>query len=163
LLNIGIGGNIAMWAGWLLAPETEVIFVGETEDDCRKARTALARVGLDCVAGYLRGGMPAWIATGRSTTSTRQASAADMEQAAGALILDVRNAAERASGGIAGAKSIALGELPAALSSLSPERKIVAVCGSGYRSSAAASLLERAGFAHVSHLSGGMTAWENRI
>jgi len=161
-LNIGLGGNIAMWAGWLLLPQADVIFAGETEDDYREARTALARVGLDRVAGYLRGGMAAWIASGRSTAQTKQATASDVEQASGAVILDVRNAAERAHGGIAGAHGIALGDLPTALRGLNREQEIVAVCGSGYRSSAAASLLQRAGFAHVSHLAGGIAAWESR-
>ena len=147
-----------MWAGWLLPPDAEVIFVGETEVDCREARTALARVGLDCVAGYLSGGMAAWIGAGRSTAQTKQTTAADIEATPDALILDVRHATERAHGGISGAQGIALGELSATLQALSREQEIVAVCGSGYRSSAAASLLQRAGFAHVSHLGGGVAA-----
>jgi hydroxyacylglutathione hydrolase len=156
-LNIGIGGNIAMWAGWLLKPGKNVILSGETEEDCRAARTALARVGLDNVLGYLQGGMAAWTATGRSTTGLKQAKAAEVT-APGTLILDVRNAAERVQGGIPGARGIPLGELPAMLSSLSREQPIVAVCGTGYRSSAAASLLERAGFERVAHLGGGIAS-----
>jgi len=162
-LNLGLAGNLSMWAGWLLPPESSVIFVGETEEDCREARTALARVGRDRAAGYLRGGMAAWVTSGQSVARTRQASVADVEQAKDALILDVRNAAERAHGGIKGARAIPLGELPAALPELNHEREIVAVCGSGYRSSAAASLLQRAGFELVSHLGGGMAAWESRV
>jgi len=165
-LNLGLAGNLSMWAGWLLTPETEVIFVGETEEDCREARTALARVGLDRVGGYLHGGMAAWIAAGRNVTRTKQATVADVEQANGAVILDVRNPTERAHGGIEGALGIPLGELPDTLKnragSLNAGREIVAVCGSGYRSSAAASLLERAGFEYVSHLAGGMASWETR-
>jgi len=161
-LNLGLAGNLSMWAGWLLVPEAVVIFVGETEEDCREAQTALARTGLDLVDGYLRGGMAAWVASGRSVERTKQATAAEVKQAKDTVILDVRNAAERTHGGIAGAQGISLGELPGALSKLSREREIVAVCGSGYRSSAAASLLQRAGFVHVSHLSGGMAEWEDR-
>jgi hydroxyacylglutathione hydrolase len=162
-LNLGIGGNIAMWSGWLLPPETSVIFVGETEEDCREAHTALARVGLDGVQGYLSGGMPAWIDAGRGAAQTRQNTAKEVEQAVddGAVILDVRNASERLHGSIPGARGIPLGELPAALGSLSRQQPIVAVCGSGYRSSAAASLLERAGFERVSQLPGGMATWES--
>jgi len=162
-LNLGLGGNLAMWAGWLLPAENDVIFVGETEDDCRQGRMSLARVGLDCIAGYLSGGMAAWIASVRSTESTHQATASEVERAAGSLILDVRNAAERAHSSIAGTQGIALGELPAELLVLSRERPIVAVCGSGYRSSAAASLLQRAGFEQVSHLAGGLASWDSRL
>jgi hydroxyacylglutathione hydrolase len=162
-LNLGLGGNLAMWAGWLLPPEAEVIFLGENEADCQEARPLLARVGLDGVAGYLRGGMTAWIAEGRNTASMEQLSAADLEQRNRALILDVRNATERAHGGVSGAQGISLGELPAALPGLDKGRPIVAVCGSGYRSSAAASLLLRGGFLQVSHLAGGMAVWDARL
>jgi len=155
-LNLGLAGNLAMWAGWLLAPETDIIFVGETEEDCREARTALARVGLDRVRGYLGGGMAEWVAAGRSIAKTKQSTVDEVEPRNGTLILDVRSAVERAHGGITGALAIPLGELPAALKSLSHDSEIVAVCGSGYRSSAAASLLSGAGFERVSHLAGGM-------
>jgi hydroxyacylglutathione hydrolase len=162
-LNLGIAGNLAMWSGWLLPPESEVIFVGETEEDCRAARTALARVGLDSVAGYLHGGMAAWISSGQPSAHTKLDTIAELEQqASGAMILDVRNAGERAHGGIPGAKGLSLGDLPAALPAMGREQQIVAVCASGYRASAAASLLQRAGFERVSHLAGGMAAWESR-
>jgi hydroxyacylglutathione hydrolase len=36
------------------------------------------------------------------------------------------------------------------------------VCGTGYRSSIAASLLAREGFRHVSSMDGGMNAWVHR-
>jgi hydroxyacylglutathione hydrolase len=160
-LNLGLAGNLSMWAGWLVPHDADVIFVGETEDDCREARTALGRVGLDSVVGYLRGGVAEWIALGRSAERTKQATVADVEQASDALILDVRNAAERTHAGIAGAQGISLGELPAVLPELDRAQEIMTVCGTGYRSSAAASLLQQAGFARVSHLAGGMAAWGN--
>jgi hydroxyacylglutathione hydrolase len=162
-LNLGLAGTLAMWSGWLLPPATEVVFVGETEEDCREARTVLARVGLDRVGGYLSGGMAAWIAACGNVAQTKQASPTEVEQTSGALILDVRNAAERTHGGIASARGIALGELLAAFPALNREREIVTVCGTGYRSSAAASLLQRAGFKQVSHLAGGMAAWDSRF
>ncbi|MBA3584289.1 MAG: rhodanese-like domain-containing protein, partial [Gemmatimonadetes bacterium] len=36
---------------------------------------------------------------------------------------------------------------------------VAVVCGSGYRSTVAASVLERAGFRNVLNIAGGMTAW----
>ncbi|MHB8509237.1 MAG: rhodanese-like domain-containing protein [Candidatus Dormibacteria bacterium] len=42
----------------------------------------------------------------------------------------------------------------------SPSGEVAVVCGSGYRSSAASSLLRRAGH-NVLNVSGGMTAWDN--
>jgi len=162
-LNIGLGGNLAMWAGWILAPETEIVLAGESVEDCGEARTVLARVGLDRVTGYLHGGMAAWIASGRPAMSLKQDTKSEIEHADRALILDVRSAAERQNSGIAGARGITLGELPAAITSLNHSQEIIAICGTGYRSSAAASLLQRAGFAQVSHLSGGIAKLEGHL
>ena len=36
---------------------------------------------------------------------------------------------------------------------------VAVVCGSGYRSTVAASVLQRAGFEHVINVTGGMQAW----
>jgi hydroxyacylglutathione hydrolase len=39
-------------------------------------------------------------------------------------------------------------------------RPLLVYCAGGYRSSIAASLLQRAGYANVSEIAGGITAWE---
>jgi hydroxyacylglutathione hydrolase len=38
-------------------------------------------------------------------------------------------------------------------------RPLAVVCGTGYRSTVAASVLQRQGFDRVLHVAGGMTAW----
>jgi rhodanese-related sulfurtransferase len=38
---------------------------------------------------------------------------------------------------------------------------VVVYCAAGYRSSIAASMLQQNGFAKVSEIAGGMTAWES--
>jgi len=82
-------------------------------------------------------------------------------QAAGErlFILDVREPAEYAEGHIAGSTLIPLGQLANRIGKLPQDRPIVAVCRSGNRSSAALSVLTRAGFTNVLNLRGGMTAW----
>ena len=77
-------------------------------------------------------------------------------------MLDVRNDTEWEGGHIAGAMHVPLGELAGSLDELSREREVVAVCGSGYRASVAASLLQRAGFGNVGVMEGGMGAWARR-
>jgi hydroxyacylglutathione hydrolase len=161
-INIGSGQNLSLWAGWLLDPAAEILVVDDEGLD-EEARVALARVGLDRLTGYLAGGMPAWLSSGLAFARTLQTTAAEVDSAAAsgrAVILDVRNDSERADGGIAGSQHIALGNLPSSLAQLSKAQPILAVCGSGYRSSIAASLLQRAGFTQVSSLSGGMSAWQ---
>ena len=40
------------------------------------------------------------------------------------------------------------------------DRPLLVYCAGGYRSSIAASLLQRDGFDHVAEIAGGITAWE---
>ena len=78
----------------------------------------------------------------------------------GAQFVDVRNPDEVAKGTLPGTTNIPLGELPNRLTELDAERRVVVMCRSGGRSSEAAGLLTKAGFADVVNLSGGMLAWE---
>ena len=48
----------------------------------------------------------------------------------------------------------------AGLSDVPRDRPLVVFCAGGYRSSIAASLLQRDGFTNVSELAGGIAAWE---
>jgi phage shock protein E len=77
----------------------------------------------------------------------------------GALLLDVRTAAEFSSGHLPGATNIPLGELGSRLKKLEPkDRAIVVYCLSGTRSAAAAGTLKGAGFEKVANL-GAMSRW----
>ncbi|WP_425569857.1 rhodanese-like domain-containing protein [Rhodococcus olei] len=63
------------------------------------------------------------------------------------------------SGVIHGAVHVPLTGLVEHLGDLDPARPTVIYCASGYRSMIAASVLAAAGFADVSDLLGGYTAW----
>ena len=77
----------------------------------------------------------------------------------GALLLDVRTAAEYASGHLPGAVNVPLSELNSKLETLSSKERVVVVyCLSGTRSGMAARVLRNAGFSQVSNL-GAMTRW----
>ncbi|MGK0275672.1 MAG: rhodanese-related sulfurtransferase [Ilumatobacter sp.] len=73
--------------------------------------------------------------------------------------IDVRQPDEVATGAIAGAINIPLGELPIRMHELDPQKRTVVVCRSGGRSSQAAEFLTGAGFADVVNLDGGMLAY----
>ena len=75
-------------------------------------------------------------------------------------IVDVRNPGEVTAGTIPNALTIPVGQLPARLDELDPATPTVVYCAGGYRSSVAASLLRRNGFADVSDILGGYGAWE---
>ena len=82
-------------------------------------------------------------------------------QHAGALLVDVREAHERALGMAEGALGIPLGELiesPASL--LAADVEVLLICQSGKRSMRAAQALLEAGFADVASVRGGTTRWQ---
>lgn len=79
------------------------------------------------------------------------------------FILDVRNPDEYAICKIAGSTLIPLGELPARLAELDPQREIVVHCKMGGRSSQAQAFLKQNGFMKVYNLAGGVLAWAERI
>lgn len=159
-INIGAGQNLSLWAGWMLEPEDRIVLVDNAgEDD--ESRRALLRVGLDHVEGFLEKGMPSWIEAGLGFERVTQVSTAEVERRPDeAVVVDVRSPAEWSSGHIAGAQHVMLGDLQSRIQELPEDRPLVMVCGSGYRSSIAASLLARGGFTQLSSMDGGMTAWE---
>ncbi len=79
----------------------------------------------------------------------------------GALLIDIRETHERATGMAEGALGIAKGDLEAApVPHLpSPEREILLICQSGRRSLAAAEHLLTLGYLNVTSVAGGTTAW----
>ncbi len=165
-ISIGAGPSLSLWAGWLLDPEVPIVIVNNTGDD-KSSRRGLVRVGLDRIAGYLAGGMPAWqdasLPTARVSLLNPEAAQARMDFAPDQIVLlDVRNASEWAAGHIPGAKHIMLGDLPHKLETLPIQQPIITLCHGGYRSTIAASLLARAGFRNVSTLAGGFQAWSLR-
>ncbi len=82
-------------------------------------------------------------------------------QLAGAVMIDVREAHERAAGMAEGAHGVAAGELLAAPASAlpSPQQDIILICQSGRRSLDAAVALQTAGYTQLASVAGGTLAW----
>lgn len=79
----------------------------------------------------------------------------------GALLIDVREAHERALGMAEGARGIAMGELiaAAAVHLPDPEIEILLICQSGMRSLRTAEAFAAQGYANVASVSGGTQRW----
>ena len=75
------------------------------------------------------------------------------------VLLDVREADEVGLCRIAGAVHIPMGDVPARLHELDPEREIVVYCHHGQRSAAVVAFLERHEFTRVANLQGGIERW----
>jgi len=102
--------------------------------------------------------------SGKKPDSTALAQEVSVSQAAslrdqGAFVLDVREPDEWAAGHIAGATLIPLGELASRMGELPKDKAIVVVCQSGRRSAQGRDILLGNGFAQVTSMGGGMSAW----
>jgi len=76
------------------------------------------------------------------------------------VVLDVRAPRERAQKFIEGSVSMPLNHLMEHSAELPKNRFFLIHCAGGYRSSIAASLLQKQGFKKISEIAGGITAWE---
>jgi hydroxyacylglutathione hydrolase len=160
--GIGAGGNVSMWASWFVPYDRPLWLVASRVEDVEPAVRALVRVGLDDVRGYVDGGIESWIAAGYQLAETPQVSPAQLaagSDGARVHVLDVRSDEEWDAGHIAGAQHIMADELATHIAELPTDTTIVIACGTGYRSTVAASVLERLGRTNVANLTGGMSAW----
>ena len=146
---IGLDGSFAPWVGELI-PDLQQPILLVTEPG-REAETVerLSRVGYDNALGYLEGGIQAWEAYGGETDRIETIKAEDFAPARAAHILDVRKQSEYEAGHLSRARNIPLSTFPTATSGLDPEREYHLHCGSGYRSTIAASILQSRGFNRI--------------
>ena len=162
-INIGLRGQYATWAGSLLDRERPIVIVADPGAE-KEAALRLGRIGLDHVVGYLDGGMAS--AADRpdlvsETTRVSPERAAELLAANPAIkLIDVRAQGERAAKSIERSVHIPLQRLVEDTRYLAKETPLLVHCAGGYRSSSAASLLQREGFTNVTELAGGLAAWE---
>jgi len=162
-LNIGLGGQFASWAGSLIKIGTPILIVAESEAQVDEAVMRLARVGIESASGYLADGMAAWDRAGRTVAQLPQMPVDELQhqvaEGRNLQIVDVRRPGEYTSGHAPNAQSLPLATLANQVGRLDPTRPTAVICQSGYRSSAAASLLAQRGFQAVSNVVGGTAAW----
>jgi glyoxylase-like metal-dependent hydrolase (beta-lactamase superfamily II)/rhodanese-related sulfurtransferase len=162
-LNIGLEGRYAEFAGSVVKPTDDIILFTDPEREL-EGKNRLARIGFDRVVGYLKDPYAVMFenqrdveVASRLTTNALGERIADVPEL---QLVDVRNPGESAAGTISHAVNIPVGQLPDRLGELDPRKPTVVYCAGGYRSSMAASLLRKHGFADVSDLLGGYNAWD---
>jgi glyoxylase-like metal-dependent hydrolase (beta-lactamase superfamily II)/rhodanese-related sulfurtransferase len=162
-INIGLGGQYATWAGTVLSRERPIVIIAEPGRE-EEAAMRLGRIGFDNVSGYLQNGMQVLEGHPDLLAGTERVDAPTVAEELAAseppVVLDVRTPREWNGAHIRGSVNLPLAQLPARLSELSRERRMVVCCAGGYRSSIAASLLQRNEFEHFMELAGGIAAWE---
>jgi glyoxylase-like metal-dependent hydrolase (beta-lactamase superfamily II)/rhodanese-related sulfurtransferase len=164
-INIGLGGQFAIWAGTLISMGTPIVIIAESEQKAAEAVTRLARVGLESVKGYLAGGIAAWHDAGFELANVDQITVDQLHQLVSQptppQILDVRRPAEYQSGHVPRALTAPLLSLQRMIGSLriDPTQPTAVICAGGYRSSTATSILQQHGFSNLFNVSGGTGAW----
>jgi hydroxyacylglutathione hydrolase len=160
-INIGLRGQYASWAGTLMSKDDALLIVASAREEAHEAVMRLARVGLESVAGWLDGGIAAWCASGREAETLPQIDVAELRTRLSELnVLDVRRRGEYGGGHVPDAVNVPLDELAQALEKLDPSKPTAVICAGGYRSSAAASILQRHAFeAPLFNVIGGTGAW----
>jgi hydroxyacylglutathione hydrolase len=161
-VNVGLNGRFASWVGTVVPRGSEIVVVADagTEDE---AIIRLGRIGYDRIAGCLKGGAVAWTGRPELVRTHRRVSveqlAAELAAQDAPLVVDVRAPGEFEGGHLEGALLVPLERLEEQLARVPRDRPFVVQCQGGYRSSIAASLLERHGIAVAGDLIGGYGAW----
>ena len=150
VFGIPAGNSLPTWAGALLPYDHPLSLLADRVDRVKSAVRQLAMIGLDDVAGwYGPGAFTAWARARGPLAATPELGAEDAfarAQRGELTLLDVRGAAEYASGHVPGAKHIPLGDLPARAAEIPQDKPVAIYCESGTRSRIGVSVLRRAGF-----------------
>ena len=145
-LGFELSTNFVTYLGWLYRYGTPLTLIGETPEQVAEARRELVRIGVDQITGAATGNIDA-LADGqplRSYPVTDFAGLAKAREHGPVQVLDARRNDERARGYVAGSQHIPLHELADRIDEV-PQGEVWVYCGSGYRASIAASVLDRPG------------------
>ena len=145
-LGFELSDSFVAYLGWLYKWGEPLTLIGSGEGQIAEARRELVRIGIDDLAGAAFGDIDHL----RADTELRRyrvARFADLKDALGesdTTVLDVRQEHEYLSGHLPSALSIPLHELLDRVDEV-PDQEVWVHCASGYRSSIAASMLDRVG------------------
>jgi hydroxyacylglutathione hydrolase len=143
-IGFELSGSFATYLGWLYEWGAPLTLIGEDADQIADARRELVRIGIDDLAGAAVGEIHTLV----DGTELRSYRVADFHALADALgdpgvhVLDVRQEAEYAASHIDGAVNIPLHQLAQRAADI-PTGTVWIHCGSGYRASIAASIIDR--------------------
>jgi hydroxyacylglutathione hydrolase len=161
-VNIALSGQFASWAGTVLGLTAHPVLIAANEQQVEEARLRLARVGIEILDGYLKGGVAAWAAAGLPLATIASITPQELNarvQAGEVQVLDVRREPEWEAGHIESASWWPLDNFRVSPPEIDRDAPLAVHCKGGYRSMIASSLLQRAGFRQVLNVTGGYDAW----
>ena len=162
-LNVSIDApQFAERVSWFVPSNATLVVLAEAEAHVARAVPALARVGLDDIAGFVLGtaavracGLP----VGTLANVTAQDLAQRLAHDRDLVVLDVREASEWADGHVPGARHIPMRQVSQRIEEIPRDRTVAITCAGGARSSVVGSMLLARGFTDLVNVWGGMTGW----
>jgi len=145
-LGFELSTPFVTYLGWLYSWGAPLTLIGDDENQILDARRELVRIGVDHLTGSAVGDIAA-LSDGTPLRSYRVADFADLAEVVktdSVTVLDVRQHDEYDDSHIPGACHIPLHELAARIGEV-PAGEVWVHCGTGYRASVAASMIDRGG------------------
>jgi len=159
-VNIGLKGDFAPWVGALIGDVQQPILLVSEPGTEPEAIGRLGRVGFDNVIGYLDGGFESWKNAGRVVDAVDRISAEKFaaQYDEHITVVDVRKESEYNAAHVKNAGNKPLADISSWIKTLDPDKHFYIHCAGGYRSMAAASILQMHGYRNFSEVAGGMNA-----
>lgn len=158
-LGIELLDSFGTWVGWLTEHNTPLVLILDEDQDSDEAVRQLIRIGYDDIRGIARN-PESGLVSFRTVDADEYREAIDAE----AQLLDVRAPNEWDEGFVKGSTLSYLPDLVGKTpDGLDPEEPVWVVCGSGYRASIAAGVLQDRGYEPVVLTHGGATELVDRM
>jgi glyoxylase-like metal-dependent hydrolase (beta-lactamase superfamily II)/rhodanese-related sulfurtransferase len=152
-LSFDVHGNAVTYLGWMIDWGTPITLLGADAVEVQTMQRELVRIGIDRPVGYAVGSSADWSSPAAPVSGYRRATHIDLAQALsddpGLPILDLRRNSEFDDGYVAGAMHVPLHELRQRLGEVqawagenAAHGPVWIYCGSGFRASIGASVLD---------------------
>ena len=145
-IGIPAGDQTGVWTGWLVDFGTRLVLVADGKQDTTEIVTQLARIGYDDVIGVVHDLGSVELVAYRSVDVDTFVDALDTDQL---QVLDVRAPSEWSAGHLDGSTHRYLPDIRQSDLDLEKHREVWVACGTGYRATIAAGLIEQAGYTPV--------------
>jgi glyoxylase-like metal-dependent hydrolase (beta-lactamase superfamily II)/rhodanese-related sulfurtransferase len=160
-VNIALNGDFAPWIGTLIMDVNQPLLLVTDKGTEEEVITRLSRVGFDKVLGFLNGGFNTWLASGKEADTVDRISAFQFAKEFEFeidIVIDVRKENEFILGHLKNALNKPLANINDWINDLDEKEHFYIYCSGGYRSMAAASILEARGYRNFTEIEGGIKA-----
>jgi len=155
-INIPGGGSFGSWAAMVIPNDQPLILIVENQDTVLETIELLSLVGLRNIIGFV-----VWTRKlSNEMDSLELLPPKELSITKNVFIVDVRTLAEWNFGHIQLAHHMELANFNDLIKNIPADQKIALICGSGFRASIAASILQSRGYKDVANVQGGMQAWK---